>query len=198
MALKLFPTLDRNEQVITGNIVTQNDLNGTLSADGRAPNYLETSQSNHPPIDLKQIKHTYEFLTLLGVAWGAISSPRDSAARAGIRPPHGWSELGVADPTKVKTPVWVELRPRRSGPPVEASDFRLEIVETLERESQLQFDVFAADSRNPDGSIAWENVGEVELTNAMLSKGVDQQLVFAHSTFNSRFTGEDFKVPEAG
>jgi hypothetical protein len=198
MAIKLFPGNDRTARVTTANLVTENDLNGCLDANGRPLNYLEATQSNAPPFDISKIRHTYEALSLLGVAYGALSTPLDSAARAGIRPPHAWGELGLTNPANVKTPAWVEIRPRLNGnKPVAQSDFRLEFAETLKRDGHLTYDLFAADSVDAANKPQWVKAGEITINRAILSKGVDENVLFAHSPFNSSMTGKSFALPQA-
>jgi hypothetical protein len=196
MAIKMFPGLDKNTPMVTANIVTENDLNGTLDSNGKALNYLEAAQSNAPPLDVKKIRHSYELLSLLGVAYGALSSPRDSAGKAGIRPPHAWGEMGMTDPTKVNTPAWVEIRPRINGKPVEQNDFRLEFADTLSRDKKITYDIFAADSVDAAGKPKWERAGEMVIDNAILSKGADENVLFGHSAFNSSMTGKPFLMPQ--
>lgn len=202
LALKIFNTKDPNQKVKTANPVFQNDLNGKIGNDGKsALNYLESAQTNQPNLDFTKIRKSYEFLTLLGVAFGSFSTPSDRMAKfpyinPQIRPVHSMAELGVRHPSDVKTPTWIQIKPRLKESPVEHSDFRLEMTETLERDSQIVYDISVSDVRDDAGNIQWVPVGELVFNRAILSEGVDKNILFSHDKLNSDFTGEKFKIPE--
>lgn len=199
LALKVFP--GRVDQPVkTLNAVFQNDLNGLLRANGEPLSYLQSAQSNHPSLDFSKIREAYEVWTLLGVAVGSFRAPRDGQRgfpyiNPQIRPVHSMAEFNVARPEDVRTPVWVQIRPRLSRDPVPESDFRLEILRTLERDGGLVYDLFAADKRDGRGQPVWEKIGEIEFDRAYLGAGVDQNLLFAHDNLNSEFTGRPFEIP---
>lgn len=200
LALKLFSSPDHNEPVITANAVFQNDLNGLLAAPNKALNFLESSQTNHPGLDLTKIRYSYEILTLLGVAFGSFKTPKDQMSKfpfinPQIRPVHSFAELGVNKPEDVRTPVWIQIRPIRKQAPVEHSDFRLEIVDTLAKEGSLIYEVYVSDRRDDRGEIQWTLAGNLVFTEAILSEGVDKNLLFAHDKLNSEFTGKKFEIP---
>jgi hypothetical protein len=76
------------------------------------------------------------------------------------------------------------------------SDFRLEITKSLERDGKIQFELFAADVQDSHGRIQWEAVGMLDFDRAILSEGVDQNLLFPHDSLNSSFTNEKFRIPK--
>lgn len=200
LALKVFGTHDKNARVKTANAVFQNDLNGLLGRDGKPLNYLESDQTNQPNLDFTQMRESYEFLTLIGVAFGSFSTPRDMTSKfpyvnPQIRPVHSLAEMGVSRPEDVRTPTWIRIQPRLKEAPLAREDFRHEIVDTLNRDQTLEYDIFVSDFRDSRGQIQWIPVGELVFNRAILSKGVDQNLLFPHDSLNSAVTGREFQIP---
>lgn len=200
MAVKVFDVKNEAGESKTANAVFQNDLNGQLGRDGRPLNYLDSEQTNQPGLSFSKIRHAYEVHTLLGVAFGSLMNRHDHTSKVPfinpqIRPVHSWAEMGEVSPKDVRPPVWVKISPRRARSQVEESDFRLEISRTLEKDGELIFDLYAADQQDSRGRIQWELVGEMSFDRAILSEGVDKNLLFPHDGFNSRFTEEKFAIP---
>lgn len=201
MAIKIFGDKGLDSRVVTANAVFQNDLNGLLKPDGSAINFLESSQTNQPNVDFSKVKYSYEWLTLIGVAVGSFRTPKDRTSKfpfinPQIRPVHSLGEFGVEDPKKVKTPTWVKINPRTPSHHVSRSDFRLEVLESLRTSGELVYDVFASDYKSPDGEIQWVAVGKLVFNEAILSEGVDKNLLFHHDSLNSKFTKKPFEFPE--
>lgn len=201
LALKIFPSQNLQAPVKTLNAVFQNDLNGLTRADGRALNYLESAQTNQPALNISKISESYEWLTLIGVALGSIQTPKDRMSRfpfmnPQIRPVHSLAEHNVERAEDVRTPVWVQIRPRRIENPLEQSDFRLEILAHMERDGRIIYDLFAGSERDSLGQVQWQQVGELQFNRTILTREVDQNLLFPHDRLNSDFTGQEFKVPD--
>jgi hypothetical protein len=200
MALKVFSSANPDQQERTANAVFQNDLNGLLAEPGKALNFLSSSQNNQPDLRIAGIRHGYEVLTLIGVAAGSLATPRDRIANAPfinpqIRPVHSLAEMGVEKPEDVRVPVWIQIRPATLNP-VERDDFRLEIRDTLMRDGMIKYNVFASETRDDRGQIQWTQVGILEFTRAILSEGVDRNLLFQHDRISSEFTGKKIEIPE--
>jgi hypothetical protein len=200
MAIKIFNTTDDGQSVKTANAVFQNNLNGLLGRDGKPLNFLESAQTNQPGIDFSKVKMGYQIETLLGVAYGSIANRKDHMSKVPfinpqIRPVHSWSELGENDPRNVKTPTWVKIVPKTTGPIVDENDFRIEIAKTLSRDGVIEYELFAADQQDSKGGIQWEKVGNITFTRSILSEGVDKYLLFPHDTLNSNYTGQKFEIP---
>lgn len=200
MAIKVFNTANLDQTVRTGNAVFQNDLNGLLGSNGQPLNFLESTQTNQPNIDFTKIRYSYEILTLLGVALGSFSTPKDRFARfpfinPQLRPPHSLGELGVDDLNQVQTPTWIKIVPQLTSPPVDESDFRLEIYKTLLRDGILIFDLYASNYQDDLGRIQWVPIGRLTFDQAILSEGVDRHLLFPHDPLNSAVTDEKLIIP---
>lgn len=199
MAIKVFNTADLDEPVTTGHALFQNDLNGLLGQDGQPLDYLESPQTNQPNIDFTKIRYPYEIWTLLGVAFGSFSTPKDIISdfpyiNPQLRPPHSLGELGVQNINQVNTPTWIKIVPRLTSPPVEESDFRLEIFKTMQRDGVLNFDLYASDYQDDQGRIQWVQIGKLSFNEAILSEGVDKHLLFPHDPLNSAITNKPLQV----
>ncbi len=138
-------------------------------------------------------------MTLIGVAQGSFSNPRDMIKtfpyiNPQLRPVHGMSEFGVVDARDVRTPVWVMIRPSKEMVTVLHDDFRRELYETAQQ-GELTYEFYAADSVSAQGEKLWERVGTIHLNRAILSRGVDQNLLFAHDTLASQVTGKTIEIP---
>lgn len=188
-AFKIFPTADKNEAVVTANAVFQNDLNGEV-----LEHFTDGVMTNHPQLNALKIRHSYEIFTLLGVAKGALSSPNDLKKNfpfmnPQLRPLHQYAEMGEVDPSHVRTPTWIKIQAEDSLEPIARDDFREELVETVAQKG-LRYQIFLADEVDEQGEIIWEEAGYMDFTNTILSRGVDQNLLFHHDGLRSPFTGE--------
>ncbi len=189
IAVKIFPTTDKNAKVVTANAVFQNDLNGEM-----LDNYLDGVLTNHPRVDFTKIREPYEILTLLGVAQGALRNPLDAIKKfpninPQIRPVHQWSEALEKSPNAVRTPTWIKLRLARETNIRPENDFRLEIYETL-KVNPIVYEMLAADDPAPQKKIVWKKVGRLVFQEGYLTKASDQNILFFHSSLRSAFTGE--------
>ena len=178
-----------------------NDLNGILDADGHPMDWTSVPMTNQPSFNALKIRKTYEILTLLGVAYGSLTSHLDRIKGIPfinplLRPVHGLSEIGVSDPKQIHTPVWIMFAPSPRMVTVDADDFRHEIVKTSVRNGGLDYIVYVCDKLDTYGDRVWEAVGTLHLQNPMLTRGVDQNLLFPHDSLRSSVTGQMIKIPE--
>lgn len=189
MALKVFPTEDLNEKVITANAVFQNDLNGEV-----LDNFLDGVLTNQPALDIRKIRELYEVFTLVGVARGALQNPNDIMRSSPfinpqIRPIHQLTESGLDDVTQVRTPTWLKFQFDEETAIQVHDDFRVELAATI-ASKHIRYVIFAGDQLDENGEIIWEEVGEIVFDRSILSEGVDQNVLFHHSSLRSEFTGE--------
>ncbi|MCR9204931.1 MAG: hypothetical protein NXH75_10155 [Halobacteriovoraceae bacterium] len=188
-AFKVFPTDNKKEKVVTANALFQNDLNGELLDD-----YISGVMTNQPQLNVLKIRKLYEVFTLLGVAKGALSNPNDVKStfpfiNPQVRPLHQFAEAGVDNPADVVVPKWIKIQAVEGQNIVSADDFRIELEETIQQ-TGLKYKIFLADSVDENKEILWEEAGEVSFDNSILSKGVDENLLFHHDGLRSPFTGE--------
>jgi|GEM_PF-2844037 len=188
-AFKLFPTANRNEKVVTANALFQNDLNGEV-----LENYIDGVMTNQPQLNVLKIRQSYEIFTLLGVAKGALSNPNDLKKsfpymNPQLRPLHQYAEMGIDDPSDVVTPAWIKIQAFDGQEVIKRDDFREELAETISQKG-LRYQIFLADEVDKEGNILWEEAGYMEFSNTILSRGVDQNLLFFHDSLKSPFTGD--------
>jgi hypothetical protein len=110
LALKIYPTDDLNAPQKTAHVVLNNDLNGILDQNGNPMDWTAVAMTNQPTFNPMKMRKAYEFLTLIGVAFGSLSSRLDRLQQPPyinplLRPVHGLGEMGVTNPEKVRTPV---------------------------------------------------------------------------------------------
>lgn len=188
-AFKLFPTQDKSEKVITANAVFQNDLNGE-----KLENYIDGVMTNQPQLNVLKIRKLYEVFTLVGVAKGALSSPNDVKAsfpfiNPQVRPLHQYAEMGVDDPKDVVVPKWIKIQAVEDQKILKSDDFRMELEETIKQKG-LKYIIYLADSTDKNNEIIWEEAGLIDISNSILSRSVDRNLLFYHDGLRSPFTGE--------
>lgn len=189
LAIKVFPTDQGDNQVVTGNAVFQNDLNGEF-----LENYIDGVMTNQPALDIRKIRESYELFTLLGVAKGALSNPNDVKKGSPfinpqIRPIHQLAEMGVDNPAEVRTPTWIKIQAEEGTEITPRDDFREELEETI-KNRPLRYTIFLGDEVNDEGEIIWEEAGEMVFENTILARGVDENVLFYHSGLRSDYTGE--------
>jgi hypothetical protein len=200
LALKIFGAKDLNQPTETANIVFQNDLNGSVGPEGLGIRWLDELQTNQPKLNVLKIRTLNEVMTLVGVAIGSFRTPKDRTTHfpyinPQIRPVHPLAELGVKDASEIRTPTWVMVQPVVKDGSVRREDFRNELIDTLERDGQIEFGLYASDQVDVHGRIVWEHVGGLVFTRGIVSKGVDRNLKFPHATLNSQRTGQPFTFP---
>ncbi|MBC7742720.1 MAG: hypothetical protein H7061_11010 [Bdellovibrionaceae bacterium] len=202
MGIKVFSSVDNFTSGPTANAVFQNNLNGLLGEDGKPLNYLESAQTNEPGLSLSKIRNAYEVGTLFGVAFGSLTTKLDRMQQLPfinpqIRPVHSLAQFGEKNPSEIRVPIWVKISPVRQHQASDEKDFRLEIFRTLQMNGTIEYELFAADTKNSAQEIVWEKVGQLVFDRAILSKGVDQNLLFSHDALNSSMTEKKFTIPKA-
>ncbi len=200
IAIKIYGEANTDKPQPTANIVFNNDLNGILSSDGSPIDWTSVAMTNQPTFNALKIRKAYEVLTLIGVAYGSLTTQLDRLRNLPfinplLRPVHSMSELGVKSAKDIRTPVWVMLKPSRDMKRVVGDDFRQELVETTKANGALIYDFFASDKLDALSHRVWEKVGELTLVNPMLSRGVDQNILFPHDSLKSAVTGLPLSMP---
>lgn len=157
-------------------------------------NYIDGVMTNQPQLNILKIRQAYEIFTLLGVAKGALSNPNDLKKsfpymNPQLRPLHQYAEMGVDDPSDVVTPAWIKIQAEDGQEVIKRDDFREEIAETISQKG-LRYQIFLADQVDKDGNFIWEESGYMEFSKTILSRGVDQNLLFFHDGLKSPFTGD--------
>jgi hypothetical protein len=156
--IKVFPTLDPDEKVMPGNIVTVTKLSGD-----KIPQIVDYTPTNNP-----------------SVGWdpGANVVSRGIFRLADTRP--GWrqlypiSTLGEPFDAQVRTPDLLMLKVADDTPRVDADDFRDEL--RLERYpgGKLTYSILIKDFADTD----WQRIGTLEFDDYAIAEGGDKRLHF--------------------
>ena len=89
--------------------------------------------------------------------------------------------------TAAVKPYWLQVRPRQAQVLEHHDDFRHELNVEHYPNKTLIWDVYAADYHKAGKAKAsWQALGEIRLTESVVSKSCDTQLHFAHPTLDSR------------
>lgn len=168
LAGKIFPTLDPNENVKTANFFSIEVLLGL-----KEQYFMDTQLTNEPEtgFDLSLIG--------LGLKIGTIFSLADQSP--GFRPLYPLSETAVLENETVRTPHWFRITAQAPKIRNNEADFRNEIIETINDNNQIVFNVEVSNKGNDrkDNSL-WKKVGEIEINQAIVSYGCDRRLHFPH------------------
>ncbi len=158
IACKVYPTMDPNLKAKPGNLVTVNNLSGTLDK------YIVDALPTNAPI--------------IGLNPGAnlinrvIFRLMDSTP--GIRLLHPISTLGLAPGAKVVTPDLIMLSVHESTIKVNADDFRDELRLKNYANHTL---IYVINVKN-FADTTWRRIGTIEFTEDVISEGGDKRLHF--------------------
>ena len=173
LAGKIFPTLSETDQVKTASFFLVDDLGGTKIdhwSDAQLTNEPKTSKT------LAVITHLFYALKLAITFGKADSNP-------GIRQVYMISELGAENPKKVLTPKWMMVQ-AAPGQTVDEADFRDELnIENYK--NGLKLNVFAGDTKDKNGNVNFAKVGEIQVSESIVSNSCDHRLHFHHPKWRS-------------
>ena len=158
MGVKVFPTMDPDEHVWPGNLVTVSHLSGS-----RAKHVVDIDMLNYPSIGLDPASNLINRVIF-----------RIMDTRPGYRQLFPVSALGVAPGAPVVTPDLMMLRIADGTPRVDAKDFRHEIRLARYPGGKLVWDVWVKMFDEPD----YQRIGSLTFTEDAVSEGSDKQLHF--------------------
>ncbi|MCC7440806.1 MAG: hypothetical protein IT285_04185 [Bdellovibrionales bacterium] len=163
---KLFPTMDPQEQVATANFVTIDNLGGT-----RARHFLDVALTNEPAAG---------FAFTPGVSLSIFFAFNAADRDIFMRPVRALAKSGPPEGWPIRAPKWMRLRPRADMPRVDETDFREEL-DLRHYPQGLIFDIHASDrTQDPLRKSGWSRLGELVLTESVVSYACDRQLRFQH------------------
>jgi hypothetical protein len=166
IAGKVFPTLNPQDVVKTGNFFTVDVLMGTDQ-----PRVLDTKTTNEPELGFK-----FNLLAF-GMKLGSALKKADESPM--FRPLTKVAELN--SPAKVVTPHWIRLSADRHLKRNNEKDFRNEVLKALEDNKKLIYNIEVSDTtKDRSANSGWKKIGEVTLDRAIVSYGCDRRLHFAH------------------
>lgn len=166
---KLFPTLSENEPVATENLFTVDVLMGT-----NIKRFLDTATTNEPETGFNL------WLLKLGAQIASALSTADE--NPGFRPVKNVAQMGLTSGSVVNHPNWVRLSAAKNMKKNNQRDFRSEILQAVqENNNDLIFYVDASSTtKDRNSNTGWKRIGEIRVSQAIVSYGCDRRLHFAH------------------
>lgn len=165
---KVFPTLDANEVVKTGNFFTVDVLMGTLL--DRA---LDAKMTNEPETGFK--------LSLIGLGLRIAAALSTADSNPSFRPLTQVASLNLADDEEVVQPRWIRIAASGNLKRNDEADFRNEILQALEDNKKLKYFIEVSDETSDrEATEGWTRIGEINLDKAVVTYGCDRRLHFAH------------------
>jgi hypothetical protein len=164
LAGKVFPTLDRNEPVQTGNFFVIDDNGGT-----RTEHFVDAPLTTHPGLSINPSS-----LKSLPLLLAITIAQRMADRHSELRQLYPLSEVRVADRDLVRTPGYMRItgRPEQR---VSARDFRDQLRITRVS-SPLIFDIALRDAEHDP----WRTFGSLKLDRDVVSDSGDHRLHFSH------------------
>jgi hypothetical protein len=168
IAGKVFPTLNENEVVATGNFFTVDVLTGT-----KLDKALNAKTTNEPEAGFKLS------LIGLGLKIGAALSSADN--NPGFRPLTQVASAGAEAGAVLSQPKWIRLRVPREIKRNKQDDFRNEILTAVNENSGLKYLIEVSnETKDRNASSGWVEIGEIIVDQAVVSYGCDRRLHFSH------------------
>ena len=165
LAGKIFPTLDEDKVVKTANFFQIDNLIGTY-----ARRYADVMMTNEPAITPPV---SIGLLPLVRIGAEVAKSLPKADENPGLRQVYSISTLG--EKGKVSTPKYLATRVTDSDERSDKRDFRDELVDHLEKNSEISFDILVSDDKKQ-----WKTIGQIRFNEAVASVGCDHRLHFHH------------------
>jgi hypothetical protein len=165
---KVFPTLDKDQPLLSANFFTVDVLLGSV-----LPHALDASMTNEPETG-------FDFSLIgLGLKIATILSMADE--NPGFRP---LTQLAIAGAPLTQAPIqprWIRLKADRSLKMNNETDFRREILRALAANKILKYSIEVSNvTSNRKAASGWTRIGSIELDQAQISYGCDRRLHFSH------------------
>ncbi len=170
---KIFPTLNPTQKVETANFFMIDDLGGT-----RAQHYTDVEMTNEP-----KATTTIAVLANLQYALTLATTFQSVDSHPTKRQVYEIAEAQNDELLPVKTPKWMMIRTPKNQLKVDESDFRDELLETVNK-GNLTFGIYVADTETIEGK-NWKKIGNITIAEAVASKACDRQLHFHHPKWRS-------------
>ena len=171
LAGKIFPTVDPDELVKTGNFICIDNLGGTF-----ADRFADVALTNEPPLGVNPglIPFAFVVLNVVYCFQRADSVPQ-------YRPIAPLSERGLAPGETPKAPKWLQVAVEDGTVKCDAVDFRDELRVVNYKDRRLRFSISVASETSPAGERLFRRVGTIEVTEDVCSVSADQRLRFQHT-----------------
>ena len=89
--------------------------------------------------------------------------------------------MGESSNIQSRFPKWIRLSAANGTVKNNQLDFRNEIIVAVKENKELVFNVDGSSkTKDRKAKSGWENLGQIRISEAMISYGCDRQLHFAH------------------
>ena len=165
---KIFPTQDPDAAVATENFFTVDVLMGTNTR-----RFLDTATTNEPEIGFNI------WLVRLGLKISSVLKLADE--NPGFRPVKNLAIMGTENSVQLSYPKWIRISAANGTIKNNQLDFRNEILEAVKDNQELVFNVDGSNTtKNRKATTGWSSLGQIRISEAMISYGCDRQLHFSH------------------
>ena len=177
MAIKLFPTQDRDEIVKTINIFVMETIAGK-----RRQYFIEAVLDNAPSFGgLPALSDWGLALRLKSDLKAADSEISPAGPDLAFRPITHLAKWPDNNTNQIRSPKWLRIRVAEDTPLNEEDDFRDGLTLLHYPNQQLIWDIEVADDHMRGKSFAeWKTLGRLILNESIISKSCDAQLHFVH------------------
>lgn len=166
IAGKIFPTLNPDEEVQTGNFFTVDVLLGA-----QTQSVFDTKTTNEPELGFK--------FNLIGLAMKISSVLKKADDNILFRPLTQVASLKSTE--AIKQPKWIRLAVKNNIVRNNEKDFRNEVLKAFEENSEVTYSIEISETTNDrSAKTGWSRIGEIKLNRAVVSYGCDRRLHFAH------------------
>lgn len=167
---KVFPTMNENEIVKTGNFFSVDVLMGTDLA-----HVLDAKTTNEPEVGFR--------FSLIGLAFKIASALKTADENPGFRPLTQIANLGNSG--VVNQPRWIRLSANSDVQRNSEADFRKEVLKAINENKVVTYSIEISNTtKDRTAKQGWDKVGEIDLNQAFVSYGCDRRLHFAHPKLN--------------
>lgn len=168
VAGKVFPTINPNEVVKTGNFFTIDVLSGT-----KLEHVLDAKTTNQP-----ELGHNFSVIGLgLRIAAALTSADQNPA----FRPLTQVAAAGMRSEQTVAQPRWIRLSVAQKLKRNNQLDFRNEVIIAMDENRELIYNIEVSNTTaNRNAEHGWTKVGQINLNQAIISYGCDRRLHFSH------------------
>lgn len=162
---KIFPTMNLNERVQTLNFFTADVLMGT-----NAEHFLDVAYTNEPDSGFN--------LPALILGLKILNTFKLVDENPMYRPVNHIAQYG--NETQWRAPRGIRISPDSRLRKNNQADFRHEILQALQDNHGLAFNIDVSDATTHRNENGWTRIGQIKIYNAITSYGCDRQLHFAH------------------
>ena len=165
---KIFPTMDPNEKVKTGNFLLLNSFVGTPDR-----YFCDVEISNNPIIGFG-----WNIAKYFGVLATTLGSFPWADKHLTYRSMYQVARIGVEKGEEIKSPTWLMVKAKNNRIN-DYPDFRKEIMVDNRTGGVMILDIFT--SEVPDkNNRQWKKIGYLELNESIVSNSADHRLHFHH------------------